>query len=68
MMPDLDGRETVRRLKKNSDTSNIPILALTAYPDPDVEYGLLKAGANDFCSKAVAKKVLLKRIARLLEE
>lgn len=66
MMPDLDGRETIRRLKKAPSTADIPIVALTAYPDPDVEYGLLKAGADDFCSKSVSKKVLLKRIERLV--
>jgi CheY-like chemotaxis protein len=66
MMPDLDGRETIRRLKKNSQTTTIPIIALTAYSDPDVEYGLLKAGADDFCAKSVAKRVLLKRIEKLI--
>ncbi|HQH27259.1 MAG TPA: response regulator, partial [Oligoflexia bacterium] len=65
MMPDLDGRETIRRLKKNPQTTRIPVIALTAYSDPDVEYGLLKAGADDFCAKSVAKKVLMKRIEKL---
>ena len=66
MMPDLDGRETIRRLKKGAQTAEIPVVALTAYANPDVEYGLLKAGADDFCSKSVPKKVLLKRVERLL--
>lgn len=66
MMPDLDGRETIRRLKKGPTTGDIPVVALTAYANPDVEYGLLKAGADDFCAKSVSKKVLLKRIERLL--
>ncbi len=66
MMPDLDGKETIRRLKKGPQTASIPIIALTAYSDPDVEYGLLKAGADDFCPKSVAKRVLLKRIEKLM--
>lgn len=68
MMPELDGRETIQRLKGSPATSTIPIVALTAYADPDVEYGLLKAGADDFCAKSVSKKVLLRRVERLLPE
>jgi CheY-like chemotaxis protein len=66
MMPDLDGRETIQRLKASPATAEIPIVALTAYADPDVEFGLLKAGADDFCAKSVSKKVLLRRIQRLV--
>lgn len=66
MMPDLDGRETVLRLKQNASLDEVPIVVLTAYPDSEVEFSLLEAGADDFLSKATAKKVLLKRISRLL--
>ncbi len=65
MMPDVDGRETIRRLRENPSTKEIPIVALTAYPDSEVEYDLLDAGANDFCPKSVSKKVLLKRVEKL---
>lgn len=66
MMPDFDGCETIKRLRKEPATHKIPIVALTAYPDSEVECRLLDAGASDFCSKAISKKVLLKRIERLL--
>ncbi len=66
MMPELDGRETIRRLKQGATTKEIPIVALTAYADPEVELGLLQAGADDFCPKSVSKQVLLKRIERLV--
>jgi CheY-like chemotaxis protein len=66
MMPNMDGRETIRRLRENSTTKSVPIVALTAYPDPEVEYDLLDAGADDFCPKSVSKKVLLKRVERLM--
>lgn len=65
MMPDIDGRETIRRLRQNNSTKHVPIIALTAYPDPEVEYELLDAGADDFCPKSVSKKVLLKRIEKV---
>jgi CheY-like chemotaxis protein len=66
MMPDVDGRETIRRLRQNPSTKDVPIVALTAYPDPEVEFDLLDAGANDFCAKSVSKKVLLKRVEKLV--
>ena len=66
MMPELDGRETIRRLKHGATTGAIPVVALTAYADPDVELGLLQAGADDFCPKSVSKQVLLKRVERLV--
>jgi len=66
MMPELDGRETIRRLKSGPTTKAIPVVALTAYADPDVELGLLQAGADDFCPKSVSKQVLLKRVERLV--
>ena len=67
MMPDLDGRETILRMRGSAATAKTPIIALTAYPDSEVEYRLLQVGADDFCSKAISKKVLLKRIERLLD-
>ena len=67
MMPELDGRETIRRLKGGPTTGAIPVVALTAYADPDVELGLLQAGADDFCPKSVSKQVLLKRVQRLVQ-
>jgi CheY-like chemotaxis protein len=67
MMPGVDGRETIRRLRQNDRTAETPILALTATPDPEIEYAMLNAGANDFCPKSVSKRVLLKRIERLLK-
>lgn len=67
MMPELDGRETIRRLKQGERTSVIPVVALTAYADPDIELGLLQAGADDFCPKSVSKQVLLKRVERLID-
>ena len=66
MMPDMDGKETVRRLRASPTTADTPIMALTAFGDPDIEYGLLEAGADDFCPKSITKKVLLKRVDRLL--
>lgn len=68
MMPKIDGKETIRRLRSSPSTARIPIIALTAFSNPEVEFGLLSAGADDFCPKSISKKVLLKRIEKLTNQ
>lgn len=59
-LPDVDGRELCRRLRKNGLT--IPIIMLTGKnSDADLVYGL-EAGANDYVSKPFSFTVLLARI------
>ncbi|WP_160162723.1 PP2C family protein-serine/threonine phosphatase [Magnetococcus marinus] len=53
MMPDMDGFETCRRLKERSDTSNIPIIFITALNDPISEARALSMGGVDFISKPI---------------
>ena len=52
MMPDLNGIETVRRLRaENGETE--PTVILTAYDWPDLEEPAREAGVTAFCSKPV---------------
>ena len=65
-MPEPDGWEILRNLKKNSKTSEIPVLMLTNRDRIiDVEKSF-KAGANDYIMKPVKSKVLIERIRKLL--
>ena len=50
MMPDLNGIETVRRIRKLIGESK-PIIILTAYDWADIEQGAREAGVTAFCSK-----------------
>ena len=50
MMPDLNGIETVRRIRKLIGDSK-PIIILTAYDWSDVEQEAREAGVTAFCSK-----------------
>lgn len=67
MMPVMSGEQLTRTLRQQSATKAIPILILTATDSPDKECDLLASGADDYCSKNVKRKVLLKRVERLLE-
>lgn len=66
MMPQMDGREFVSRVKLDRRYRSIPLMVLTVISDPDKEYDLLDLGADDYCEKTVQRKILLKRIETLL--
>lgn len=66
MMPEMDGYEVCRELRKNKLTSDIPILMLTAKDDiHDIVEGL-NAGANDYITKPFSQEVLRARIRTAL--
>ena len=52
MMPDLNGIETVRRIRKVIGDS-VPIIILTAYDWTDIEEEAKEAGVTAFCSKPI---------------
>ena len=63
-MPGLDGLEVQNRLSNLG--INLPIVFLTGYGDIATSVRAIKAGAEDFLSKPVAKKQLLDAIGRAL--
>jgi len=52
MMPDLNGIETVRRIRKIVG-DDAPIIILTAYDWSDIEDEAREAGVTDFCAKPI---------------
>ncbi|MDW7695516.1 response regulator [Flammeovirgaceae bacterium SG7u.111] len=62
-MPDLDGIETLTKLKKQSITKDIPVIILTGKKteDEDLEYAL-SAGAVDYIKKPINKVEFKARI------
>ena len=66
MMPDLDGFKVCQYLKENADTSDIPVMFLTARgSDGDLEMGR-KVGADGFMTKPFQTIEVLKQIEQLL--
>jgi putative two-component system response regulator len=61
-MPDMDGFETLRKLKSCEQYSDIPIMFLTGRDDTAVEAKGLEMGAVDFVTKPFSAPVLLNRI------
>jgi formate hydrogenlyase transcriptional activator len=62
MMPDMDGFETCRRLKRNDTTSDIPVLFLTALTDTSEKLKGFEAGAVDYLTKPFQWEEVLARV------
>ncbi len=63
MMPNVDGWEVCRRIRK---TSNVPVLMLTARSEEFDELMGFEVGADDYVTKPFSPGVLMKRVAALL--
>lgn len=63
MMPKRDGWEVCRAVR---ETSNMPILMLTARSEEFDELMGFEAGADDYVTKPFSPSVLMKRVAALL--
>ncbi|MBV5306675.1 MAG: sigma-54-dependent Fis family transcriptional regulator [Desulfobulbaceae bacterium] len=61
-MPDMDGYEVCRRLKRNPETMNIPVIFLTASSDIEDEQKGLELGAVDYIIKPISPPILMARI------
>lgn len=66
VMPEMDGYELCRYIKKNENLNNIPVILLTVLSDAkDVLKGL-ECGADNFIIKPYDEKYLLSRIQYVL--
>jgi len=67
MMPKMSGFEVCRRLKTDPQTSDIPIIMVTALNEfGDIERGI-DSGTDDFVSKPVNRLELLTRVRTMLK-
>jgi putative two-component system response regulator len=66
-MPEMNGMETMEKLKSDSRYSEIPVIFLTGIRDSAVEAEALRGGAVDFINKPVDREILLHRIRMHLE-
>ena len=66
MLPGIDGLEVFRVLKRNNQTSSIPIIMLTAKgEETDIVVGL-ELGADDYITKPFSPRVLAARVKAVL--
>ncbi len=65
-LPDIDGWEATRLLKRSDETRSIPIIALTAHAMAGDRERAMEAGCDDYDSKPVDLARLLGKIDSLM--
>ena len=66
-MPEMDGWQATRILRKNPETKNIPILVATAMFDPSEIKTCIDAGCSDYIIKPFTFVELQRKIAALID-
>jgi CheY-like chemotaxis protein len=66
-LPVMDGWEATRRLKANSRTADIPVVALTGHALAGISEGAKKAGCDAFVTKPCLPEDLVKEIQKVLD-
>jgi DNA-binding response OmpR family regulator len=67
VMPDLDGHEVARRLKKDDRTKDIPIIHLSAVGDFDKQLQAMQEGLADYITKPIKPADLADRVEAFLD-
>ena len=67
MMPVMDGIELTELLKNDERTSHIPIILLTAKAGEENELMGIETGADDYITKPFSNKILIAKVAKLIE-
>ena len=65
MMPIMDGIELIRRLHERPDTSDLPVVAITADATEQTERRAREAGAVDVITKPIDLPALIDRLRAL---
>lgn len=67
MMPGMDGYETLKQIKEQKETQNIPVIFLTSKEGVDSEREGFRLGAKDFIKKPFDNEIMLARVQSQME-
>ena len=67
-LPVMDGWEATRRLKADSRTASIPVVALTGHALAGISEGAKKAGCDAFVTKPCLPEDLVREIRKILND
>lgn len=66
LMPEMDGYETIKVLKSNPDTANIPVVFITSRDSVEDEYYGLELGAIDYIVRPFQPYIVKMRIKNVI--
>lgn len=66
MMPELDGYEAIRKIRKNKAYQDLPIIVVTAKAMEDDRIKCMEAGASDYITKPIKLEELYMALKKLL--
>lgn len=67
-LPDINGLEVLRRIKKHPHLSHIPVIALTADDSSENQQRCLEAGCDSYLVKPCSRPTLLKAIVQFAKQ
>ena len=68
LMPGMNGFDVTRKLKRDFETSHIPIILLTAMSTSENKLEGVESGADAYITKPFSSRLLLARIFQLIEQ
>jgi signal transduction histidine kinase len=66
MMPEMDGLEVLRRIRRHATLGETPVVIMTSFPDQRLRVSAFEHGADDVLEKPLDPDVLLARLGTLL--
>ena len=63
-LPDIDGREVLRRLRADPVTAGLPVVAVTAYAMEGDREDFLSAGFDDYITKPISVRTFSDQVRR----
>lgn len=66
-MPQMNGKEVLRRIKAHKEWTKIPVMFMTALSELETEAECLELGADDFIAKPIKPLIMASRVSKLLE-
>lgn len=66
MMPRMDGKQLIEKVKSSDDTKDIPLVVLTALNDDEDKLDVLRTGVDDYLAKPFDAEELKLRISNLI--
>lgn len=68
ILPGINGYEVCKKIKANPKHKHIPVVVVTIVPEEEAKNRVMELGALDFITKPVNEEILIKTVARQIEE